>query len=111
MESFAVVTNGPELIAGSMPIRRNKNGKNNPNVVATIIAENIAVPNAKTIRIGGIFSTPALELSNIAHTAPPNNPQLNATRRAMRTSRVKTWLNLSAAKWPVANPETTIAEV
>ncbi len=50
IESFAVVTRGPELIAGSMPILRNKNGKNKPRVVATIIAENIAVPNAKTRR-------------------------------------------------------------
>ncbi len=48
MESFAVVTNGPELIAGSIPIRRNKNGRNKPRVVATIIAENIANPNANT---------------------------------------------------------------
>jgi hypothetical protein len=31
-----------------MPIRRNKNGRNKPSVVATIIAENIAIPNAKT---------------------------------------------------------------
>ena len=52
IESFAVVTRGPELIAGSMPIRRNKKGRNKPSVVATIIAENIAVAKAKTIRIG-----------------------------------------------------------
>ena len=54
IESFAVVTSGPELIAGSIPIRLNKNGNNRPSVVATIIAENIAVPNAKTIRTASI---------------------------------------------------------
>ena len=52
IESFAVVTRGPELIAGSMPIRRNKKGRNRPRVVATIIAENIAVAKAKIIRAG-----------------------------------------------------------
>jgi hypothetical protein len=44
------VTGGPELIAGFMSIRRNNNGRNKPRVVATIIAENIAVPNAKISR-------------------------------------------------------------
>ena len=92
---FAVVTSGPELIAGSMPIRRNKNGNSNPNVVATIIAENMAVLNAKTTRIGTVFSVPLLELSNITNAVPPNNTQLNATRRAMRTSRAKTWLKFT----------------
>jgi hypothetical protein len=33
------VTSGPELIAGFMPIRRNKKGRNKPRVVATMIAE------------------------------------------------------------------------
>jgi hypothetical protein len=38
-------------MAGSIPILLNKNGKNNPSVVDTIIAENIAVLNAATIFI------------------------------------------------------------
>ena len=98
IESFAVVTRGPELIAGSMPILRNKNGKNNPRVVATIIAENIAVPNAKISRSGEtLFSVVRVEI-NIEQTIPPNNPQLSATRSAMRISREKTWLNFNAAK-------------
>ena len=90
IESFAVVTRGPELIAGSMPIRRNKNGRNKPSVVATIIAENIAVPNAKTSRIGCIFPTGPFELSKIAQASPPKIPQLSATSRAIRASLVKT---------------------
>ena len=61
MESFAVVTSGPELIAGSMPIRRNKKGRNNPSVVATIIAENIAVPNARIRRNGSMVSAEGLK--------------------------------------------------
>jgi hypothetical protein len=44
-----------------MPIRRNKNGRNNPSVVATIIAENIAVPNAIIRRNGGTLSAEGLE--------------------------------------------------
>lgn len=52
IESFAVVTSGPELIAGSIPILRNKNGSSNPSVVATMIAENIAATKARTIRTG-----------------------------------------------------------
>jgi hypothetical protein len=56
IESFAVVTSGPELIAGSIPIRLNKNGRNNPSVVATIIAENIAVAKAKMMRKGSTAS-------------------------------------------------------
>ena len=52
IESFAVVTRGPELIAGSIPIRRNKKGRNSPRVVATMMAENIAVPKAKIRRSG-----------------------------------------------------------
>ena len=51
MESFAVVTRGPELIAGSIPIPRNRNGRNSPSVVATMMAENIAAAKAKTILI------------------------------------------------------------
>ena len=49
MASFAVVTSGPELMAGSIPILRNRKGRNNPSVVATIIAENMAIPNANAI--------------------------------------------------------------
>jgi len=56
IESFAVVTNGPELIAGSIPIRLNKKGRNSPKVVATIIAENIAVANARTSLIGSTLA-------------------------------------------------------
>jgi hypothetical protein len=44
-----VLTSGPELIAGSIPSCLNINGKNKPKVVATIIAENMPVPNALTI--------------------------------------------------------------
>jgi hypothetical protein len=51
MESFAVVTRGPELMAGSIPIPRNRNGRNSPSVVATMIAENIATAKARTILI------------------------------------------------------------
>lgn len=54
IESFAVVTRGPELIAGSIPILRNKKGRNRPSVVATIMAENMAVAKAKTIRTGSM---------------------------------------------------------
>lgn len=90
MESFAVVTSGPELMAGSIPIRRNKNGKNKPSVVATIMAENIAVPNAKVNCIAFTFSTDVLELIRIAQATPPKIPQLNATSKAIRTSLVKT---------------------
>ena len=111
MESLAVVTSGPELMAGSMPIRRKRNGRNKPSVVATIIAENIAVPNASISRKGTIFSAGAFELSSSPQARPPSTPQLNATKSAIRTSLVKTWLNLCAARCPVARPETTIAEV
>ena len=90
MESLAVVTSGPELMAGSMPILRNKNGKNNPSVVATIIAENIAVPNASTSRKGSIFTAGTFELSSSPQARPPNIPQLKATKSAIRTSLVKT---------------------
>ena len=51
IESFAVVTSGPELIAGSILILLNKNGKKSPRVVDTIIAENIAMVKAITILI------------------------------------------------------------
>ena len=105
------MTSGPELIAGSMPIRRNKNGRNKPRVVATMIAENIAVPNAKISRPSETAFSGALEQIKIAQAIPPSTPQLNATRSAIRTSRVKTWPNLNAARWPVANPDTTMAEV
>ena len=54
IESFAVVTKGPALIAGSIPILRKRNGRNKPKVVATMIAENIAKAKAKTIFIGSI---------------------------------------------------------
>ena len=94
-----------------MPIRRNKNGRNNPSVVATIIAENIAVPNANISRTGSMMLSEAFKLSRIAQATPPITPQLSATSKAIRTSRVKTWLNFNAARWPVANPETTMVEV
>ena len=55
MESFAVVTNGPELMAGSMLILLNKNGRNSPSVVATIIAENMAAPKASINRTAFTF--------------------------------------------------------
>lgn len=61
MESFAVVTSGPELMAGSMPIRRNKKGRNSPSVVATIMAENIAMPKAKIRRNGCMVSAEGLK--------------------------------------------------
>lgn len=61
MESFAVVTRGPELMAGSMPIRRNRKGRNRPRVVATIMAENIAVPKAKMRRNGCTVSAEGLK--------------------------------------------------
>jgi hypothetical protein len=50
MESFAVVTNGPELMAGSIPIFLNKNGKVSPRVVATMMAQNMAAAKAGTSR-------------------------------------------------------------
>lgn len=57
MESLAVVTSGPELMAGSSPMRRNRNGKNSPSVVDTIIDENIASVNATAKRtFWAIFS-------------------------------------------------------
>jgi len=111
MESLAVVTSGPELIAGSMPILRKRKGRNRPRVVATIMAENIAVPNAKTIRAGWIVLSRILKLSSREHATPPRRPQLKATTMAMRTSRINTCPNLKAARWPVARPQTTIAEV
>ena len=77
-------------MAGSIPVRRNKNGKNNPSVVATIIAENIAVPNAKMSLKGSVVSMDALVWSSSAQATPPIIPQLRATSKAIRTSRVKT---------------------
>ncbi len=55
IESLAVVTRGPELMAGSMPILRKRKGRNRPRVVATMMAENMAVPKAKTSRIGSML--------------------------------------------------------
>ena len=48
---------------------------------------------------------------SIVHRIPPMTPQLIATSTAILTSLLKTWLSLCAAKWPVASPETTMAEV
>ncbi len=50
-ESFAVVTKGPELMAGSIPIPRKRNGRSSPSIVATMMAENIATVKARTILI------------------------------------------------------------
>ncbi|MBA7677672.1 hypothetical protein ES703_85932 [subsurface metagenome] len=88
--------------------------------MATIIAENIPVAKARTIRmclaksIGAVYAeSEGLPKScgRNAQTRPPIRPQLNATTRAIRTSRIKTWFNFCAARWPVASPHTTIAEV
>ena len=115
IESFVVVTRGPELIAGSIPIFRNKNGRNSPKVVATMIAENIPVPNAITIRtcpLNGVAapSRPSRP-GKYAQITAPIIPQLIATNNAIRDSRANTWLNRCAARCPVANPQTTIADV
>ena len=98
-------------MAGSMPIFRNKNGKIKPSVVETIMAENIAIPNAKTSRAGSMAFSAFLVFIKIAQVIPPKIPQLNATTRAIRVSREKTCLNFNATRCPVANPETTIADV
>ena len=111
MESFAVVTSGPELMAGSMPTFLNKKGRNRPSVVATIMAENIAIAKAKMMRIGSMLSVIDLGPSRSPQPTPPMIPQQRATNNATRTSRINTWLNLCAARWPVAKPQTTMADV
>ena len=116
IESLAVVTSGPELIAGSIPTFLNKNGRKSPNVVATIMAENIEMPNAMTIQrcsenwTVSVFEFP-IRLDRRLHATAPIIPQVMATTNAIFTSRIKTCPNLSAARWPVARPEITIADV
>jgi hypothetical protein len=65
-------------MAGSIPIRRNRNGRNRPRVVATIIAENIASPNAKIIRIGATTLSILPEFRRKPQAEPPIIPQLIA---------------------------------
>ena len=92
MASLAVVTSGPELIAGSIPIFLKRNGKNKPNVVATIIAENIAIVKASAILNPELFATSGLVsiAGKNAHIKPPIIPQLIATIAATLTSRANT---------------------
>ena len=146
MESLAVVTSGPELIAGSKPIRRNKNGNDRPKDVEIMMAENIAIPNAianRNCSLGSnrfsvadkipdfVLETGESDSDSVedASTAlateewfaknegkneqilPPITPQQRAIKRAIRTSRINTWLILRAARSPVASPQTTIADV
>lgn len=111
IESLAVVTNGPELIAGSVPIFLNRNGRTSPSVVETIMAENIAAANAQISRIMPIGCCSAFSWSIAKQISPPMIPQARATSIAIRTSRAKTCENLSAARCPAAGPEATMAEV
>ena len=89
----------------------NKNGKNKPSVVATMIAENIAAAKARIIWIDDMLFSGVLNPSIMAQANQPIIPQLTATSKAIRTSLLKTWLSLNAAKCPVARPDTTIADV
>ncbi len=90
IESFAVVTNGPELIAGSIPIFLNRNGSVRPSVVATIIAQNMAAAKAGTSRAIWMSVWSGFKCSMAKQMTPPSIPQARATSRAIRTSLVKT---------------------
>ena len=82
IESFAVVTSGPELMAGSMPIFLKMNGRNRPSVVETIIAENIAAANAGTRRVTCMgWGWSALSWNIAKQINPPTIPQDTQAKR------------------------------